>query len=94
MIYGVYSIRDVKTGFMRPSIELNDQAAARNFSHAVVNSADVLSSFAPDFDLYRVADFDGDSGEMIPCQPIRHVISGPDAFRLLADVSPGGAKDA
>lgn len=89
MIYGVYSIRDVKTGFMRPSIELNDQAAARDFSHAVVNSPDVLSSFAPDFDLYKIGEFDGDSGELIPCQPIQHVISGSAAMRLLT----GGDKD-
>lgn len=89
MTYGVYSIRDVKTGFMRPSIELNDQAASRNFSHAVVNSSDVLTSFCGDFDLYKIAYFDGDSGEIMPVQPIQHVISGSDAMRMLV----GGAKD-
>lgn len=62
MLYNVYSIRDVKTGFMTPTIEVNDDTAIRNFSHAVVNSDNILFSFAKDFALYRIGSFDSDSG--------------------------------
>lgn len=66
MIYGVYAIRDVRTGFLQPSFDVNDQAAMRNFSHAVVKSPDVLSSFSADFSLYKLADYDTDSGRITP----------------------------
>lgn len=66
MIYGVYAIRDVRTGFLQPSFDVNDQAAMRNFSHAVVNSPDLLSSFSADFSLYKIAEYDTDSGRISP----------------------------
>lgn len=84
MKFGIYSIRDSKTGFMTPVPEVSDETAIRNFSHTVVNSPNVLSTFVQDFDLYKIADFEDSSGEMFPVVPPAHVISGPAAFRLLA----------
>lgn len=83
MIYGVYSIRDVKTGFMIPTIEQSDAAAARNFSHAVFHSDGVLRSYYQDFSLYRIGDFDTDSALLSPVQPPLLVVSGYDAFQSL-----------
>lgn len=68
MIYGVYAIRDVKTGFLQPSYDVNDQSAMRNFSHAVVNSPDILSSFSADFSFYKIAEYDTDSGRISPLE--------------------------
>lgn len=66
MIYNVYAIRDIKTGFMTPTFDVNDQTAIRNFSHAVVNSDTVLFSYAKDFSLYRLGTYDSDTGSLVP----------------------------
>ncbi|WGL31252.1 nonstructural protein [Dipodfec virus UOA04_Rod_843] len=83
MIYGVYSIFDAKTGFMTPTIEINDQAASRNFCHAVANSDGILYSFAQDFQLYRIGEFDSDTALITPVSPTKMVITGADAFRKM-----------
>lgn len=67
MIFGVYSIRDALTGFMAPVCELSDAVAARNFSASVSDSRPgQLMNFRPsDFSLYRVGDFDSESGSLV-----------------------------
>ncbi|UPW41063.1 nonstructural protein [Sigmofec virus UA08Rod_5645] len=89
MIYNVYSIRDCKSGFMAPTFSVNDDVAKRGFSHAVVNSPDVLSTFVKDFDLFRVGQFDDVSGVLLSYPTPEHVISGPDAFRMLSGTKEG-----
>lgn len=83
MIYGVYSIRDIKTGFMSPTIEQNDDSAARNFYHAVANSEGILFTFASDFSLYHIANFDSDTGVIDPGIPPVLVAEGVNAMRVL-----------
>lgn len=83
MIYGLYSIRDVKTGFMTPVMEANDASAQRNFYHTVQNSEGILFTFAQDFTLYRVADFDAESGQVTPLVPIVLVADGAAAAAAL-----------
>ena len=62
MKFGLYCIKDAKTGFMTPVVEQNDAAALRNFSHAV-NQPDSLMHDSPnDFSLFKVSDFDTDVG--------------------------------
>lgn len=78
MIYGIYAVRDVKAGFMTPTVDLSDNTAARNFSHAIKTSDSVFASFAKDFDLFRIGSYDTDTGEILPSKP-EHVISGSDA---------------
>lgn len=73
MKYPVYSIRDAKTGFMTPTVDMNDVAAARNFEHAVMNSASLMNSHPGDYALYRIGEFDSESGKIEPCLP-EHVI--------------------
>lgn len=83
MIYGLYSIRDVKTGFMTPVMEVNDAAATRNFYHSVANSEGILFTFAQDFTLYRIADFNAETAQVTPLVPIVQVASGSDAITVL-----------
>lgn len=84
MIYGVYAMRDVKTGFLPVSCDTNDQTAVRNFVHAVVNSDGVLLSFASDFSLYRVGDYDADSGHITSLDVPKHLFEGADALRAIS----------
>lgn len=83
MIYGLYSIRDVKTGFMTPVMEVNDAAATRNFYHSVQNSEGILYTFAQDFFLYRIAEFNAETAQVVPLVPIVQVASGSDAIALV-----------
>lgn len=81
MTYGVYAMRDTKTGFLSPTLEANDEAACRNFVHAVWNSDGILHSFCSDFDLFRLGQFDTDSGSITPNPVPVHVMAGSDALR-------------
>lgn len=91
MIYGIFSIRDVKTGFMSPTVDVNDDSAARNFYHAVTTSDGILFTYASDFTLYRLADFDSDTGVITPQVPITQIADGAQA---LAVMRKEAAKDA
>ena len=70
MEFGMYSIKDAKTGFMTPVVEQNDAAALRNFAHAV-NQPDSLMHDCPnDFTFFKVSDFDTDAGIIAIPTPI------------------------
>lgn len=62
MIYGLYSIKDAKTGFMAPVLEQSDAVALRNFSSAVNQSESIIRQYPNDFAFYKVANLDTDSG--------------------------------
>lgn len=79
MKFPVYSIRDVHTGFMSPTIDQNDAAATRNFGHAVMQSASLMNSHPKDYALYHIGEFNSDNGEIVPCMPELVV----DAFSLI-----------
>lgn len=83
MIYGVYSIRDSKTGFMTPAVDVNDDAAARNFYHSVSVSEGILFTHASDFDLYKVGTFDSDSGLISPFSPVVMIAQGSHAVQAV-----------
>lgn len=83
MIYGVYSIRDVKTGFMSPAVDVNDDAAARNFYHSISVSEGILFTCSSDFDLYKIATFDTYHGELFALNPPVLIAQGSDAFRIM-----------
>ena len=91
MKYGVYSMRDKHVGFTEPRLFMNDKVAVRNFA-AAVNNSPVGSDlgFAPgDFDLYKLGEFDSESGlfsdkELINAGIPEFIVSGSSVF---------GAKD-
>lgn len=62
MTFGIYSIRDAKTGFMTPVCEVSDEVAIRNFSHTVQVSDGLLQTHPGDFDFYKLGTFDSDTG--------------------------------
>lgn len=66
MKFGVYSVRDVKSGFQTPTCQVNDAVAVRGFASAVMQSDSVLFTHAADFALYKIAEFDADAGKIVP----------------------------
>lgn len=77
MIYKMYSIRDTKTAFMAPHLDVNHDAAKRNFklTLATVSPESVMGFCPEDFVLYYIGDFDTDSGLVSPPtvpEPIAH----------------------
>lgn len=93
MIYGVFSIRDSKSGFMTPTVDLNPDSAIRNFAHSLVAGPSVVTTFSKDFDLYQLGQFNSEAGELIPCPAPVFIVSGSDALALGRKML-GGASDA
>ena len=54
MKFGLYSIKDAKTGFMTPVLEQGDPAALRNFAHAVNQPDSIMHDCPNDFSLFKV----------------------------------------
>ena len=79
MKYPMFSIKDDKTGFSCPTCDQSEASAVRNFSFAV-NNSDTVMGFAPkDYDLYKVGEFDTDSGKIRTFVP-EFVVSGSSVF--------------
>lgn len=81
MNFGVYSIEDIKTGFITPTCDNNDASAIRNFSSAVMQSDGILFTHAEDFRLFKIGEFDSDTGSILPVVPIVHLADGSDVLR-------------
>lgn len=79
MIFGVYSIRDVLTGFMTPVLEQNAASAMRNFRMACSRSESLMNHAPSDFSIYHIADFDSSTGIITPISPIQIVCVGGSA---------------
>lgn len=62
MKYGIYCIRDSKTGFLTPTADQNDQTAMRNFAHAAMQNNTLFYSHPQDYSLFRIGVFDSESG--------------------------------
>lgn len=75
MKFGIYSLRDAKTGFLQPTFEISDAVAKRNLAHAVESEVGLLYTHGSDFDLYRIGEFDSDSGRLIPLEIPEFLIS-------------------
>lgn len=73
MKYGVYSMRDNKTGFLTPTLDQNDQSAIRNFEHACQNIDSLFFTHPSDYSLWKIADYETDTGELFPLVPIRNL---------------------
>lgn len=70
MTYPIYCLRDLKVGFLQPFCEVNDGAAVRNFSH-LCSTPNSVHQFAPaDFALFRVGEFDTDTGVVTSCDKV------------------------
>lgn len=77
MKYNMYAIRDVKTGFLTPTVDLNDASAARNFAHACMSKGSLFFSHPGDYELYQIATYDSDSGQIEPVL-LKYIMSAVD----------------
>lgn len=72
----VFCIRDVKSGFLQPTVEVNAGVAVRNFEHAVLRNEDSLFFSHPeDYSLFLIGTFDTDSGVITPQTVPEEVVS-------------------
>lgn len=78
MTYNIYSIRDNKTAFMAPQLDINHKSAVRNFDLTLATvSGDSIMGYAPeDFDLYFIGSFDTESGIVSPLSVPELISSG------------------
>lgn len=68
MKIGIYSYKDNVNGFMTPNFEVYDPAAVRGFAYAVNNPG--LMNFKPeDYSLWKIAEFDSETGVVTPVEP-------------------------
>lgn len=65
----LYAIKDVKSGFSDPCVQVNDAVASRSFERQVPRLSQDLGIFILDFQLWRVGQFDMDSGIIRPETP-------------------------
>lgn len=75
MKFPVYSIRDIHVGFMAPRVESNDYTARRSFAFEINNRDGIMNFSAKDFDLYKIGEFEQETGKFEPCIP-ELVVSG------------------
>lgn len=87
MKYGVYCILDLKSGWLSPTVDINDQVALRNFAYAVQHNA-LFSDFASDYSLYKIGDFDTVSGDIVNL-PHVFLADAPTSSRKSYSVSEG-----
>lgn len=71
----VYAVRDVKSTFMSPVLGSNDAQAMRAF-RAGMRSVPEFDVAPADFELYRIGEFDSDSGLLTPSVPPVWICSG------------------
>lgn len=73
-MYGIYSIRDVKTGYLSLLCEPDDAVASRNFEHAVRTADGLMRTHPQDFALYKVGTYDSEHGHIEPLVPVVHIL--------------------
>lgn len=81
MKYPLYCIRDNKVGF-QPQIlvEQNNATAIRGFSFAINNPSGMMNYSPSDFELFKIGDFDIDTGKIDVCIP-ENICSGVSVFK-------------
>lgn len=81
MIYSVFAVRDFKTGFLTPTVDVNREAAVRNFEHAVLNSEDSLFFSHPeDYALFEIGQYDTDTGRLMPLDVVTEIRTAVECF--------------
>lgn len=57
---------DSKSGFLGISLDHSDQTAIRNFKSATLSSGSLLNQFPEDYRLFKVGEFDTETGQIDP----------------------------
>lgn len=79
MKYGMYAIKDRKSGFLQPMADLNDACAMRNFQNATMDHKSTFYTHGSDFELYRIGEYDTESGIITP-EDKKFLFAGKDAY--------------
>jgi len=67
MIQNAYSIKDAKANvFSAPFFSINDKTAQRSFEQATNDPNTTINKNPEDFSLYRLGNFNDQSGEIYP----------------------------
>lgn len=76
MVYGVYGYRDNKFAFGPIWNDANDEVAKRGFA-MMMNNGQSIMGFAPaDFDLFKIGEFDSETGQITSIWPIQFICNG------------------
>lgn len=79
MKYPIYSYRDTKVGFMPPQCDQTEQAAVRGFGFAVNGNNGIMNYSPADFDLYKLGEFDTETGNIEAIMP-QFIVNGASVF--------------
>lgn len=69
MLYNVYSVLDVNSGYGVPIVQDNDAVAMRSFENGCCDKSSVWHTHSSDFCLMCVGTFDTNTGELSPTSP-------------------------
>lgn len=69
-VRNLYAIKDIKSGFSDPCVQVNDAVAGRGFERSVPDLADRLGVPVSDLQLWRIGCYDVDSGQLVPENPV------------------------
>lgn len=64
MIFNIYAIKDLKTGFLPPTVEYNDNAAIRGFEHGCKQVNSLFYTHPGDYQFWKLGSYDTESGEL------------------------------
>ena len=77
MKVGIYCIRDQKAAvFYEPRLFQREEVALRDFNQMVHNTGSVIAFSPSDFDLFRVGEFDTDTGIVSGDNVIQFIVNG------------------
>ena len=76
MKFGVYAMKDNLSGFLTPTFEVNDDVAMRNFAYAVSHKDTLLYAEKKDFDLYKIGEYDSETGHLEPLESVNMLMQG------------------
>ncbi len=72
MKIGIYTIKDAQAAvFMKPTFFQTEEIAKRTFLQAVMNPNETMGQFPADYTLYKVGQYDDESGTPQPQDPLR-----------------------
>lgn len=66
MTVNLYAMRDLKSDFMSPTVSVNDAVAMRSFESAIQSSQHELFTHRNDFQLFRIGQYETETGLLIP----------------------------
>lgn len=77
----MYAIRDIKIGYMEPTLQQNDMIAIRNFEATIRQEKYLMSQYKQDIELWRIelwriGNYNETNGDILPDKEF--LISGKD----------------